>query len=168
VLDYKAFVDPKTQAYYKEFLAQHGIDTSRVLMRNSENIFEGLGDIDILLDSFPHNGGTMLFDAIWMGVPVLTLASPRPVGRIGTSLMTNLGLPEWVAQDEQEYEDKAISFAQDINALANLRSGMRARMQASTVMDEKGFAQDVEAAFEAMWRNWVESSSQKLLNTGNN
>jgi predicted O-linked N-acetylglucosamine transferase (SPINDLY family) len=82
--------------------------------------------------------------------------------------MTNLGLPEWVAQDEQEYEDKAISFAQDINALANLRSGMRARMQASTVMDEKGFAQDVEAAFEAMWRNWVESSSQKLLNTGNN
>jgi predicted O-linked N-acetylglucosamine transferase (SPINDLY family) len=155
VLDYKAFVDPKTQAYYKEFLQAHGVDTSRVLMRNSENIFEGLGDIDILLDSFPHSGGTMLFDAIWMGVPTLTVASPRPVGRIGTSLMTNLGLPEWVAQDEQEYEDKAIAFAQDIPALASLRSGMRAKMQASPVMNEKAFAQDVEGAFETMWRNWV-------------
>jgi len=164
----ETFIDPKTQAYYKEFLAQHGIDTSRVLMRNSENIFEGLGDIDILLDSFPHSGGTMLFDAIWMGVPALTLASPRPVGRIGTSLMTNLGLPEWVAQDEQEYEDKAISFAQDISALANLRSGMRARMQASPVMDEKAFAQDVENAFEAMWRTWVESSNQELSSVRNN
>jgi predicted O-linked N-acetylglucosamine transferase (SPINDLY family) len=163
VLDYKAFIDPKTQAYYKEFLAQHGIDTSRVLMRNSENIFEGLGDIDILLDSFPHSGGTMLFDAIWMGVPALTLATPRPVGRIGTSLMTNLGLPEWVAQDEQEYEDKAVAFAQDITSLASLKSGMRARMQASPVMDEKGFARDMEGAFETMWRNWINSSNQELL-----
>jgi protein O-GlcNAc transferase len=167
VLDYKAFIDPKTKAYYREFLAQHGIDTSRVFMRNSENIFEGLGDIDILLDSFPHSGGTMLFDAIWMGVPALTLASPRPVGRIGTSLMTNLGLSEWVAQDEQEYEDKAIAFAQDIQALAKLRTGMRARMQASPVMDEKGFTQDVEAAFQTMWTNWVNSSSQELLNSRN-
>jgi protein O-GlcNAc transferase len=167
VLDYKAFIDPKTQAYYKEFLQKHAVDTSRVIMRNSENIFEGLGDIDILLDSFPHSGGTMLFDAIWMGVPALTLASPRPVGRIGTSLMTNLGLHEWVAQDEQEYEDKAVTFAQDITTLASLRNGMRAKMQASPVMDERAFAHDVENAFETMWRNWVDSSNQELL-TGRN
>jgi len=155
VLDYKAFVDPNTQAYYKDFLQKHGVNTSRIIMRNSENIFEGLGDIDILLDSFPHSGGTMLFDAIWMGVPALTLASPRPVGRIGTSLMTNLGLPDWVAQDQQEYEDKAITFAQDIPALASIRSGMRARMQASAVMNEKAFSQDVENAYQTMWCNWV-------------
>ena len=109
----------------------------------------------------------MLFDAIWMGVPALTLASLRPVGRIGTSLMTNLGLPEWVAKDEQEYEDKAIAFAQDIPALASLRSGMRAKMQASPVMNEKAFAQDVEAAFETMWRNWIDASSQELLKVRN-
>jgi len=167
ILDFKAFNDPKTQDYYKEFLAQHGIDTTRVVMRNSKNIFDGLGDIDILLDSFPHSGGTMLFDAIWMGVPAITLASPRPVGRIGTSLMTNLGLPEWVAQDEQEYEEKAVSFAQDIPALVNLRGGMRARMEASPVMDEKAFAQDVENAFETMWRNWINSSNQELLTERN-
>jgi predicted O-linked N-acetylglucosamine transferase (SPINDLY family) len=154
VLDYKVFSDPLTYEYYQKFLTQHGIDTTRVVMRNSENIFEGLGDIDILLDSFPHSGGTMLFDALWMGVPALTLSARAPVGRIGTSLMTNLGLPEWVAQDEQEYEDKAVSFAQDITSLASLRSGMRARMQASPVMDETGFARDMEDAFQTMWQRW--------------
>jgi predicted O-linked N-acetylglucosamine transferase (SPINDLY family) len=164
ILDFKPFNDPKTQAYYREFLQAHSVDTSRVIMRNSENVFEGHGDIDILLDSFPHSGGTMLFDAVWMSVPVITLASARPVGRVGTSLMTNLGLPEWVAKDEQEYEDKAVAFAQDIPALASLRSSMRARMLSSPLMDEKGFAQDMEAAFETMWGNWVASSNQDLLN----
>ena len=155
ILDYKAFADPKNQAYYKEFLQKHGVDTTRVQMRNSENIFEGLADVDILLDSFPHSGGTMLFDALWMGVPAVTLASARPVGRIGTSLMTNLGLGDWVAQSEQEYEDKAVAFAQDIPALAKLRSTLRPRMQSSPVMDEKSFAKDVEAAYQGMWLNWI-------------
>lgn len=156
VLDYKAFVEPKTAQYYRDFLQNHGIDISRVVMRNSENIFEGLGDIDILLDSFPHSGGTMLFDAVWMGVPVITLASDRPIGRIGTSLMTNLDLAEWVANNEQEYEDKAVGFAQDIPSLLSLRAGMRERMQFSPVMDEASFAGDVEQAFRAMWQKWID------------
>ena len=160
VLDYKAFSSSMAQAYYREFLQQHGVDTQRLEMRNSSNIFEGLGDIDILLDSFPHSGGTMLFDALWMGVPALTMASSRPVGRIGTSLMTNLGLPEWVAQSEQEYEDKAVFFAQDVQTLQSLRSSMRARMQASPVMDESSFARDVENAYQNMWFTWIAEDSK--------
>jgi len=154
VLDFKPFNDPKTQSYYRKFLEEQGVDTTRVVMRSSENIFEGLGDIDILLDSFPHNGGTMLFDALWMGVPAVTLASSRPVGRIGMSLMSNLGLPEWAAQSEQAYEDKAVAFAQDIATLVSLRGTMRVRMQSSPVMDEAGFARDVESAFKNMWHKW--------------
>jgi len=153
ILDYKAFADSKNQAYYREFLQTHGVDTSRVQMRNSENIFEGLADVDILLDSFPHSGGTMLFDALWMGVPAVTLASERPVGRIGTSLMSNLGLSQWVAQSEQDYEDKAVAFAQNIPALEVLRSTLRSRMQGSPLMDERSFARDVEAAYQGMWLN---------------
>ena len=129
-------------------------------MRYSENVFESLNEIDILLDSFPHSGGTMLFDALWMGVPAVTLASSRPVGRIGTSLMTNLGLPEWVSQSEQEYEDKAVAFAQDISALDSLRCSMRARMQASPVMDESSFAKDVENAYQDMWLTWITENSK--------
>jgi protein O-GlcNAc transferase len=97
----------------------------------------------------------MLFDALWMGVPTVTLASDRPVGRIGTSLMTNLELPEWVSQNEQEYIDKAVSYAQNIPALKKLRSGMRARMQASPEMDELSFARDVENAYQNMWLTWI-------------
>jgi hypothetical protein len=154
ILDYRAFGDPLTQEYYREFLARHGVDVTRVVMRSSDNIFEALGEIDILLDSFPHSGGTMLFDALWMGVPALTLAARPPVGRIGTSLMTNLGLSEWVAKDEQEYEDKAVLFAQEIAHLVELRSGMRTRMKGSAVMDEVGFARDIEQAYRGVWHRW--------------
>jgi predicted O-linked N-acetylglucosamine transferase (SPINDLY family) len=156
VLDYKPFGDPKTQTYYIQLLQEHGIDAKRVKMRNSENIFESLGDIDILLDSFPHSGGTMLFDSIWMGVPVLTLASDRPVGRIGTSLMSNLGLTEWVSQSETEYVNKAVVFAQDIPYLVRLRSNLRSMMQSSPVMDENSFARDVETAYKNMWDSWLD------------
>ena len=124
-------------------------------MRYSTDIFEALGDIDILLDSFPHSGGTMLFDAIWMGVPVVTLASSRPVGRIGASLMRNLGLPDWVSHSEKEYEDRAVAFAQDIAALSELRTTMRERMQTSPIMDGRSFAKDVENAYQKMWQKWI-------------
>lgn len=155
ILDFKSFADDKTRDYYEDFLKCEGVDTSRVLMRCSTNIFEALGDIDILLDSFPHSGGTMLFDALWMGVPAVTLASSRPVGRIGASLMSNLGLPNWVAQDDEEYEEKAVSFACDVSALSELRSTMRQRMQDSPVMDEDSFARDVEKAYQEMWQKWI-------------
>jgi predicted O-linked N-acetylglucosamine transferase (SPINDLY family) len=138
-------------------MASFGIDMERVTLRYSSNIFEALGEIDILLDSFPHNGGTMLYDALWMGVPAITLASRPPVGRIGQSLMTNLGLADWVAFDEESYVSKAASFAGDIDSLAKLRSGMRERMRASPIMDEQGFANDVENAYREMWQRWCVS-----------
>jgi predicted O-linked N-acetylglucosamine transferase (SPINDLY family) len=159
LLDFKSFGDPKTQAYYSKFLKGYGVDITRIIMRNSNNIFESLCDVDILLDSFPHNGGTMLFDAAWMGVPIVTLASNRPVGRIGASLMNNLGLPEWVAKSELEYEDKAVAFAKNVTQLARLRDGMRVRMQNSPVMNEKLFAQNVESAYRKMWGSWLANAS---------
>jgi len=151
ILDFGPFADPPTQAHYRQFMTRYGVDISRVIMRKSSNIFAGLNDIDILLDCFPHSGGTMLFDALWMGVPALTLASRPPVGRIGTSLMINLGLPEWVAYSEAEYIAKACGFAQTPQALAQLRTGMRERMRNSPVMDGAGFARGMEAAYREMW-----------------
>lgn len=154
VLDYGPFADPATQAYYREFLARHGVDVARVEMRRSTNIFAGLNDIDILLDCFPHSGGTMLFDALWMGVPALTLTSRPPVGRIGTSLMMNLGLSEWVTRSETEYIERAVSHAQDIGKLSVIRAGMRDRMRHSSLMDEQGFARDYGQALRQMWQQW--------------
>ena len=123
-------------------------------MRNSSDIFKALHDFDILLDCFPHSGGTMLVDALWMGVPVLTLAARPPLGRIGTSFVSNIGLADWVAHSEQEYIDKACSFAADPQALAVLRAGMRERMLGSPLMDGVGFARGVEAAYRTMWERF--------------
>jgi predicted O-linked N-acetylglucosamine transferase (SPINDLY family) len=162
ILDFPPFADVPTQAYYRQFLAGHGVDVSRVEMRHSKNIFVGLNDIDILLDCFPHSGGTMLFDALWMGVPVLTLASRPPVGRIGTSLMMNLGLSEWVAQSEEEYVEKAVRHAQDLDKLSALRAGMRERMRGSPLMDEAGFARGVEATYREMWQKFCSGAIGEL------
>jgi len=156
ILDYGPFADPPTQDYYREFLGAHGVDVSRVEMRNSSNIFAGLADIDILLDCFPHSGGTMLFDALWMGVPAVTLSSRPPVGRIGTSLMMNLGLSEWVTHGEEEYIARAVEFAKDIGKLGEIRAGMRERMRHSPLMDEKGFARDYGKALRLMWHRWCD------------
>ncbi|WP_136416236.1 tetratricopeptide repeat protein [Herbaspirillum sp. ST 5-3] len=158
ILDFAPFADPATQEYYRTFMSGFGVDTSRVIMRKSANIFEGLNEFDILLDCFPHSGGTMLFDALWMGVPALTMPSRPPVGRIGTSLMMNLGLPEWVVTDENDYIDKACAFAGEPQRLTELRTGMRDRMRASPVMDGAGFARGVEDAYRRMFRAWSEKN----------
>ena len=158
IIDWRCFSDFATRQYFFDLIAKFGVDVSRVTLRNSSNIFEALGEIDILLDSFPHSGGTMLFDALWMGVPTITLASRPSVGRVGTSLMTNLDLAHWVADDECSYIAKAVAFEKDFHQLSQLRSTMRERMIHSPVMNEKGFASDVESAYQKIWREWCQNT----------
>lgn len=154
ILDFRHFADPLNRQHFRSLMARHGLGPDRVVMRNSSNIFKGLHDFDILLDCFPHSGGTMLVDALWMGVPALTLASRPPLGRIGTSFVTNIGLPQWVAYSEQEYIEKACAFGADTQGLADLRAGMRQRMLNSPLMDGKGFARGVESAYRSMWQRF--------------
>ena len=154
VLDYRNFGELGNQAHFLAFMAAQGLDTDRVTMRNSANIFKGLHDFDILLDCFPHSGGTMLVDALWMGVPALTLASRPPLGRIGTTFLCNIGLPQWVAYDEAEYIDKACAFAADVPMRVELRAGMRQRMLDSELMDGASFTRGVESAYRTMWERF--------------
>ena len=154
VLDFRSFADPLNRDHFRALMQRHGLGPQRVEMRNSSDIFKALHDFDILLDCFPHSGGTMLVDALWMGVPVLTLAARPPLGRIGTSFVSNIGLADWVAHSEQEYIDKACSFAADPQALALLRAGMRERMLGSPLMDGVGFARGVESAYRTMWQRF--------------
>ena len=154
VLDFRSFADPLNRDHFRALMQRHGLDPQRVEMRHSSDIFKALHDFDILLDCFPHSGGTMLVDALWMGVPVLTLAARPPLGRIGTSFVSNIGLADWVAHSEQEYIDKACAFAADPQALAALRAGMRERMLRSPLMDGVGFARGVESAYRTMWERF--------------
>ena len=100
-----------------------------------------------------------MLDALWMGVPALTLAGRPPLGRIGTTFMHNIGLPQWVAKNETEYVDKACAFAADVASLTQLRAGMRARLLGSDLMDGKGFVRGVELAYRSMWARFCAGES---------
>jgi protein O-GlcNAc transferase len=105
---------------------------------------------DVALDTFPYSGGTTTCDALWMGVPVVTLAADRPFSRSGATILGNLGLGHLVAATPGQYVDSAVALAQDLTSLAALRQGMRERMRSSPLTDAAGFARDFEAALHAM------------------
>ena len=109
---------------------------------------------DIVLDTFPYNGNTTSLDALWMGVPVVSLAGETPVSRAGLSQLTKLGLRELIARSETEYVAIAEGLAGDLPRLAGLRASLRPRMLASPLMDADRFARNVEDAYRSMWKRW--------------
>ena len=146
------------QARVREFFAARGIAAERlelVAWTPTRAEFLKLFDrMDIALDPFPYNGGTTTCEALWMGVPVLTLPGERIVSRIGLSILTACGMPEFVAHTEEEYVRLAADLAADLPRLSELRATLRGRMKASAFMDGARFAKHMEHAFRAMWRAW--------------
>ena len=113
--------------------------------------------VDIALDSFPYNGMTTTGDALWMGVPVVALIGTTPISRASFSLLSNVGLPELAARSEEEYVAIATSLARDLPRLAALRATLRARMEASPLLDPARFTRHLEAAFRTIWQRWCAS-----------
>jgi predicted O-linked N-acetylglucosamine transferase (SPINDLY family) len=149
-----------------DLLQQGGIDPRRVAFAGKVPLREYYalhGKIDIGLDPFPFAGGTTTCDAVWMGVPVVTLIGKTAVGRGGVSILSNLGLPELIAGTPEQYIEIAMGLAKDLPRLAELRRTLRARMQASPLMDAPRFARNVEAAYRQMWRNWCAMSGNANL-----
>ena len=110
--------------------------------------------IDVGLDPFPYNGGTTTCEALWMGVPVVSLAGRTAVSRLGLSVLTNAGLPELLAFSEEDYVRIAAQLAKDLPRLAELRATLRSRMLASPLMAAARFARNMETAFRSMWQRW--------------
>ena len=110
--------------------------------------------MDISLDTFPYHGTTTTCEALWMGVPVVTLTGQTHVSRVGVSLLSNMGLSDLVADSPDRYVQIAVALGQDRLRLQELRSTLRQRMQLSPLMNAQGFARNVEAAYRAMWRTW--------------
>lgn len=111
------------------------------------------GEIDICLDTFPRAGATTTLDALWMGVPVVSLAGEGPHSRAGASILGNLGLEQCLAGTRDEYVDRAARLANDRPALGQLRQSLRARLVASPLMDEAAFARSMEDALMQMCRS---------------
>jgi predicted O-linked N-acetylglucosamine transferase (SPINDLY family) len=96
-------------------------------------------------------------DALWMGVPVISLTGRTAVGRGGASILTNAGLSELIARTPDQYVEIVLGLAQNLGRLAALRGGLRERLQSSPLTDGKRYVADVEAAFRRMWLTWCES-----------
>ena len=111
--------------------------------------------IDIALDPFPYCGGTTTCDALWMGVPTITLHGRTSVGRGGVSILSNVGLTEWIAKTPEDYVSIAEKMANDLPKLADLRSNLRDRMSKSPLMNAPRFAADMESAYRGIWEALV-------------
>ena len=107
--------------------------------------------MDVALDTFPYHGHTTTCEALWMGVPVVTLAGRTHLSRVGVSIMRRIGLDELVAATPDEYVRKALALAGDLEKLRALRAGLRQRMRASPLLDAAGFARALESAYGKMW-----------------
>jgi predicted O-linked N-acetylglucosamine transferase (SPINDLY family) len=145
----------------RDLLERQGIDPRRAKFVGwvpLSEYFKRYEQIDVGLDPFPCNGGTTTCDALWMGVPVVTLAGRTAVGRGGVSILANVNLPELIAQTPEQYVQIATDLAGDLPRLAELRRTLRGRMQGSALMDAPRFARNIEGAYRQMWRNWCEQA----------
>jgi protein O-GlcNAc transferase len=134
-----------------------GIASDRVqfVARTSrEQYFRRYHELDICLDPFPFNGHTSSMDALWMGVPTVTLRGRTAVGRGGVSILSNLGLTDWIAGSPEQYVCIASQMAGDLPRLEELRSTLRQRMRNSPLTDGKQFALDVQSAIRRVWNSW--------------
>ncbi len=144
-----SFGDAGAVAFFRERLVALGVAADRIEFRGPVGLPDMMAeyaDVDIALDPVPYNGGTTSLQAMWMGVPVLTLHGQHFVSRMGSSFMQAAGLPEWVARDDGEYVAIAQRMAADRHALLRLRSGLRARLLALPAWDAVAHTRAFEAA----------------------
>ncbi len=158
--------DPEEKQSVELFLQEQGFNLEQVELIDSptlaEDYFALYHRIDIHLDTFPYNGCTTTCDALWMGVPVLTLAGDRKIQRMGNSLLQAIGLEDWIAHSPEEYVNKAITFAQDLEAIAQLRTSLRERFQKSQLGDVEGLTLALENAYQQMWKKLEQEKIQPL------
>ncbi|HSN38695.1 MAG TPA: tetratricopeptide repeat protein [Burkholderiales bacterium] len=117
-----------------------------------EAYLSAFGDVDVALDTFPYNGATTTCDALLMGVPVATVAGERAIARGGVSLLSTMGLGDWIAASPEVLADTVSAHLRDPKRLAELRRELPGRMRASPLMDGAAFAKNVEAIFAQVWR----------------
>jgi len=147
----------KEREYYLKRFKDYGIPEERLILKGFEasvkNHLELYSQIDIALDTFPYNGTTTTFEALWMGVPVITLVGDRHASRVGKSILFNLNLNGLITNTEYEYVKTALFLAGNTKILKNLRSGLRYALKTSPFCKEKQFTQHIENAYDKAFCN---------------
>ncbi len=146
---------PETRQAYLEQFAAHGIEETRLwLVSGFDDNHTHLAHyhkVDIALDPFPFTGATTTFQALWMGVQVITLLG-RTISRMAGDIVVHAGLAELAAQNRTEYVEIARKLATDRPRLRQLRAGLRQRLLDSPLCDADGYARSVEQGYRTMWQ----------------
>ncbi|MSP50345.1 MAG: hypothetical protein EXQ95_13600 [Alphaproteobacteria bacterium] len=150
----RSYGDADVRTRYLRIFAAAGADPARIDFSGwsaHEAMLGELGALDIVLDPLPFSGCLTSCEALWMGVPIVTLAGRRSVERQTAALLARVGLDDLIAGSADDYVAIAAALAGDPGRRRALRRGMRARLRASSLMDEAGFARAVEAAYLRLW-----------------
>lgn len=162
MLKNKSMAAKHVQTFIFSHFAKHGVRPEQLDLMTMDNEqashLDRYNCVDIALDPFPYNGTTTTFDALWMGVPMVVLSGCNHVSRVGVSQMSNLGLPELIARDSDDYVDIAVKLANDVPRLVALRAGMRERLNNSPLMNVPRFTKNLEKAYQAMWKTYVDAN----------
>lgn len=158
ILKSPTFLEPIRRQHLLDVFAAHGVGPDRIELRLPQPALpDHLGsyaEVDIALDPFPYNGTTTTCEAMWMGVPVVTLVGDRHSARVGFDLVSQVGLAGLAAPDIDAYVASAVALAGDCARLQEMRSELRGRMRASPLCDAPRFARDFEEGLRMMWREW--------------
>jgi protein O-GlcNAc transferase len=140
-----------------DWFAQEGIARERLDFHPRSGMANYLGlhrFVDICLDTFPYNGSTTTFHALWMGVPTLTLTGSTVAGRPGAQILGHVGLDACIATDAADFVQKGLALAGDTAALSGLRAGLRERLSGSALGHPEWIASGLARALRIMWRRW--------------
>ncbi|HSB96248.1 MAG TPA: hypothetical protein VLC91_07365, partial [Spongiibacteraceae bacterium] len=162
MLKAKQFGDASIVHDTLERFAQRGIEAERIILQGESMRTDYLASynaVDIALDPFPFTGGTTSIEGLWMGVPFITRRGDRLIARQGESILQNMGLADWIVDDDASYIDLAVTRANNLHELAELRTTLRARLLTSPLCDAPRFARDFEAALTGMWREYADKNA---------
>ena len=152
MLDYDVVVERVREVFEK-----NGIEADRVALQGwvarADSPLDLYNSVDICLDTFPYNGTTTSFEALAMGLPVVTLEGDRHAGRVGASILCHLGYPEWTVSSHTSNIALARSMAVDLDALQKIREDLRARLGASSLCNAEDFTAKIEAEYRNIYFN---------------
>ncbi len=160
-----ADITPSLRQYVQGVFDTQGVDPGRLELVNRlprEKYLELISRADVALDPFPFNGHTTTCDALWQGVPVVTLSGQNYVSRFGGSGLMTLGLESLIARTAPEYIEIATTLASDVGRLKSLRGSLRQRMAASPLLDFQTFTRNLEAEYRKMWIRWCADHSSPV------
>ena len=157
----RSFADAATRALFLARLGERGVAAERVELVASlpdatahQAVYH---QVDIALDPFPNNGTTTTCEALWMGVPVVTLRGDRHAARVGASLLSQIGLTDLIANSVEEYVEVAVALARNPGRLDDMRRSLRPQLLASPLCDGRASARKIEATFRKMWHRWCQA-----------